>query len=105
MGGKRTGCSNISYSDKRRMQELRNEGWLVKEIAAEFGVSPTSVRNHTKPRYVADGYSTREARDRDIVKYRDEKYLSWEEIARRFHITRRTALDSYRRSKKNERTC
>lgn len=103
MGGKRPGCYNISYEQKREMQRLRNEGYYVKEIADMFGVSCGTVRNHTKPKYVNDGYESLADRDMAIVKCRDEKNMTWDEIARMFRVTRHTVMNGYRRCKNNER--
>ena len=104
MAGKRPGCYNVTYEQKQEMQRLRNEGYYVKEIANRFGVSLNTVRNHTKPKYVNDGYPTIADRDAAIVKYRDEKHMGWEEIARMLQVTRHTAMNGYRRHKNNEGT-
>lgn len=104
MGGKKPGCYNVTYEQKREMQRLRNEGYYVKEIADMFGVSCGTVRNHTKPKYVNDGYKSIADRDAAVVKYRDKKCMTWDEIARMLRVTRHTAMNSYKRGKKNERT-
>lgn len=104
MAGKRLGCYNVTYEQKREMQRLRNEGYYVKEIADIFGVSRGTVHNHTKPKYVNDGYNSLADRDMAIVKYRDEKNMTWDEIARIFRVARNTAMNGYKRGKKDERT-
>lgn len=104
MGGKKLGCYNVTYEQIREMQRLRNEGYYIKEIADRFGVSRGTVRNHTKPKYVNDGYNSLADRDRAIVKYRDEKGMAWNDIAQMFRITRHTAMNGYKRGKKDERT-
>lgn len=105
MGGKKPGCYNVTYEQKREMQRLRNEGYYVKEIADVFGVSCGTVRNHTKPKYINDGYESITDRDMAIVKCHDERYMTWDEIARMFRVTRNTAINCYKRGRKNERTC
>jgi len=104
MGGKKLGCYNVTYEQIREMQRLRNEGYYIKEIADRFRVSRGTVRNHTKPKYVNDGYNSLADRDRAIVKCRDEKGMAWNDIAQIFRITRHTAMNGYRRCKNNEGT-
>lgn len=105
MGGRRQGCYSVTYEQEQEMQRLRNEGCYVKEIASMFKVSRTTVCNHTKPKYVNNGYPTIVDRDMAIVKYRDEQGMTWREIARRLQVTKQTAINRYRRYKNNEGTC
>lgn len=104
MGGKRPGCYNVTSEQKQEMQRLRNEGRYVKEIASMFRVSCNTVRNHTKPKYIHDGYSTIADRDMAIVRYRDEHGMTWSQIGRKVQVTKQTAINRYRRYKNNEGT-
>lgn len=87
------------------MQKMRDDGLPLKYIAEKFHVSEKTVANYTLSPRKKLGYSDLDERDKEIVRLRDEKFLTWREISIKMHIGTGHAGARYRRYKANEANC